>query len=64
MRPDQDTRSSNLEGGYLGVRAGPISAWSIGACGMLILAQIVAYIRRARILPHFKGEIGSMGEQP
>lgn len=29
----------------------PISAWFIGACGLLILAQVVAYVRRLRLPP-------------
>jgi len=29
----------------------PISAWFVGACSLLILAQIVAYVRRVRIIP-------------
>jgi putative tricarboxylic transport membrane protein len=29
----------------------PISAWFIGACSLLILAQIYAYVRRVRIVP-------------
>jgi len=29
----------------------PISAWFIGACGLLILAQVVAYARKLRLPP-------------
>ena len=29
----------------------PISAWFIGACTVLILAQIIAYVRRIRVIP-------------
>jgi TctA family transporter len=29
----------------------PISAWFIGACSLLILLQIIAYVRRIRLAP-------------
>ncbi|MEP6873495.1 MAG: tripartite tricarboxylate transporter permease, partial [Burkholderiales bacterium] len=29
----------------------PISAWFIGACSLLILAQVVAYVRKLRLPP-------------
>jgi TctA family transporter len=32
----------------------PISAWFIGACALLILAQIVAYVRKLRIAPKLR----------
>jgi TctA family transporter len=35
----------------------PISAWFIGACTLLLLAQVVAHLRKARItLPPAKSQ--------
>jgi putative tricarboxylic transport membrane protein len=40
----------------------PISAWFIGGgCALLILAQIVAYVRRVRVVPPITGNIDLIG---
>lgn len=41
--------------------SGPISAWFIGACALLILAQIVAYVRRVRVVPPITSNINLIG---
>jgi hypothetical protein len=39
----------------------PISAWFIGGCALLILAQIVAYVRRVGVVPPITGNIDLIG---
>lgn len=41
---------------------GPISAWFIGACALLIAVQIVSYLRKTYVTPNIRETVELLGE--